>query len=145
MLLLVDPVSSQGQVFNGFNGFNVPNSSVYGWGETAPGVRAGSEDSLPQFIELAAGLSSNGNGGSNNTTDTDNILNFISFMKSKNQWDQMRGHFLSYLDDNPDQSDVQAADSFFRDLLEEKKYLKKTVCEYRKQISSPPSGFTCRD
>ena len=338
-----------------------PNSSVYGWGEIAPGVKAGSEDSLPQFIELAAGLSSNGNGGSNNITDTDNILNFISFMnnqdhtckeyvaaqwaqhwkykstkptacylaeaeqksfkghqrlgceltkalkkdnksqinkaidsildsgpdgiknnfnrllsmiinkknqekswyqevvnklknnnalkdtlktaieskgvgftrksdylyfykemgwgdqnenskisriflnqlavafgkigeenvddsvktahryavfdsiaqnnlgewlsksnkrafnrlkdskfmKSKNQWDQMAGHFLSYLGDNPSEADVRAADSFAKGMLEKQpeyySLYKEMVCGYRKQISSPPSGFTCRD
>jgi len=67
------------------------------------------------------------------------------FVNSGNQWDQMRGHFLSYMSNRPDQSDVRAADSFLTGLLTEYDYYKGTVCEYRKPISARTTGFTCNN
>ncbi len=53
-----------------------PNSSLYGWGGKAPGEKAQSENSLPQFIDLVSKLHTAGE-ESDKTTE---ILNFVNFI-----------------------------------------------------------------
>ena len=55
-------------------------SSLYGWGETAPGKGNQSDKSLPDFIKLVGNLQEK-----QNPTNTDDILNFINFMNSQSQ------------------------------------------------------------
>ncbi len=58
-----------------------PNSSLYGWGEKAPGEEAGSEDSLPIFIDTVTNIMEPSL-DENDHISTDNITNFIDFMNS---------------------------------------------------------------
>ena len=64
-----------------------PNSSLYGWGEKAPGKSSGSQNSLPNFIDLVENIQKpNGSDNSDaKTEETDDILNFIGFMNSQDK------------------------------------------------------------
>ncbi|MDE0119678.1 MAG: hypothetical protein OXM55_06705 [Bdellovibrionales bacterium] len=52
-----------------------PESSLYGWGIVAPGKDNLSEESLPDFIKMVGGEPQE-------STNTDDILNFIQFMNT---------------------------------------------------------------
>ena len=60
-----------------------PQSSLYGWGLTAPGKSNKSHESLPDFIKLVGRLQDQTE--TTDTTDTDDIFNFINFMNSQHQ------------------------------------------------------------
>ncbi|MCY4321966.1 MAG: hypothetical protein OXC37_06170, partial [Bdellovibrionaceae bacterium] len=57
-----------------------PESSLYGWGEIAPGKGNDSHESLPDFIKLVGGVPPP---GEDTSTDTGDILNFIQFMNNQ--------------------------------------------------------------
>ena len=66
-----------------------PNSSIYGWGDSAPGKGAGSANSLPRFIDWVTAIDSKLGKNEkapesiNYTFDPQNILNFIEYMNNQ--------------------------------------------------------------
>ncbi|MYE07463.1 MAG: hypothetical protein F4X95_01750, partial [Oligoflexia bacterium] len=57
-----------------------PESSLYGWGEVAPGKSNQSHESLPDFIKLVGGELQE---SKDTSTNTDDILNFIQFINNQ--------------------------------------------------------------
>ena len=81
-------------------------SSLYGWGVTAPGRDNQSHESLPDFIKLVGKLQEKPE-----PTNTDDILNFINFMNSQSQtckqygskqWVKHRAHYEDIVIKNED-------------------------------------------
>jgi len=58
-----------------------PNSSLYGWGGTAPGENSNSENSIPNFINLVTHTDDS----ATNSPTTEDIVNFTDFMNNQNQ------------------------------------------------------------
>ena len=68
-----------------------PNSSLYGWGDAAPGEGAGSADSLPRFIDWVTAIdnkldrSEKAPKSIDYTFTPQNIINFIEYMNNQPQ------------------------------------------------------------
>ena len=87
-----------------------------------------------------------------------------SFITSSEKWDTVRGHYLTYLSDNPNDGEVSTADTYLAGFLRDyTRYIKTKypnapekqtialnfhrgqICGYRQNVTSVANPFNCED
>ena len=128
-----------------------PNSSLYGWSKTAPGVGALSRFSIPRFIHMVSGLTSEGNPRERDLTrgsgedepdvESQDIVNFLDVMNAQatnpqckqftakqwaKHWDLGTAPTSCYLNDD--------------DAKEKYEQYKNNVCGLNQALNTQPSS-----